>query len=90
MSDVPAGHFYSPIPDLAQIDCTPVVGALDAVFRVEDEAVLSVARDVYAFAPELQRDINSGRTQYQWCNPAFPPADAMAYTVCCVGCGRSL
>lgn len=77
--EIPAGHFYSPIPQPEEIDCAQVQGAFRDVLEVNDDAVLAFAEQVFHFARELQLIIEAGETRYRWCNGAFPPADALAY-----------
>lgn len=77
--EIPAGHFYSPIPQLEEIDCAQVQGAFRDAFDVNEDAVLAFAEEIFSFAEELQLSIEADETCYQWCNGAFPPADALAY-----------
>lgn len=74
-----AGHFYSPVPDLAELDPHAFDNAFKNVFYCEQDAVLALASKVYQFAPELAGKIEAGKSDFSWCNSQFPPADALAY-----------
>jgi len=75
----PSGHFYSPIPNLDDLDAAHFVNTFINILNINTDAILPFARDVFSYSPEFAKRLESGASDFQWCNPEFPPADALAY-----------
>jgi len=75
----PPGHFYSTIPDLDELDSSLFTDTFANILHLEKEMVLSFAREVFSYGKEFSRQVNSGMSDFNWCNSQFPPADALAY-----------
>ena len=73
------GHFYSPIPDLAELDASHSKDAFANILSISKEAVLPFASEVFSYSDEFSSRIDSGDSAFEWCNSQFPPADALAY-----------
>ena len=75
----PRGHFYSPIPDMEEVDERLFAGAFENVLSVDEHEVMALAAEVFGYSYELAKRVNSGASLFEWCNTQFPPADAFAY-----------
>lgn len=75
----PSGHFYSPIPDLNDVNPSRFINTFANCIAIDDKQVFQFAKDVFSHAPELASLIEAGETDFKWSNDQLPPADALAY-----------
>lgn len=75
----PSGHFYSPIPDLNDVNPSKFINTFANCIAMDDSQVFQFAKDIFSYAPELASLIESGETDFRWSNDQLPPADALAY-----------
>src|SRR6185503_13405942 len=75
----PSGHFYSPIPNLDELDAAHFVDAFINILNMSKDTIFPFAREVFSYGREFAHQLESGASDFQWCNPEFPPADALAY-----------
>lgn len=75
----PSGHFYSPIPDMEDLDERLFAGAFKGLLPIDGHEVMTLAAEVFAYSHELVEMVESGASSFEWGNSQFPPADAFAY-----------
>ena len=75
----PTGHFYSPSPNLSELDSTKFRSAFSNMLNLDDPGNLDFSKKAYRSGLAFAKKVKEGRISFNWGNGQFSPADALAY-----------